>query len=208
MKKVSSYLSWGLLVILAIGVSGYALTYLNFDLSYGLLRQKPEVVKSTLWWRIAFYAHVTGGSLGLITGVFQFLKSLRNRVKLHRLLGKLYLAGIGIGGMAGFILSIFTEGGVIAKVGFNLLAITWLTTTWLAYKSIRNKEVETHRQWMLRSYAACCAAITLRFILPFELGALQMDFDPAYQIVAWACWVPNMIVVEMFIRNQRQVQLA
>ena len=208
MRKVSSYLGWGLLVFLAIGVGGYALSYLNFDLDYGLLRQKPEDIKASLLWRIAFYTHVTGGSIALVAGAFQFPEWMRRKVNVHRALGKLYLLAIGFGGVAGLAVAIFTEGGIIAQTGFSFLAIVWLSTSWLAYTSVRSRDFETHREWMLRSYAACCAAITLRFILPFELAALQMDFNTAYQIVAWACWVPNMIVIEWYIRSQKQVQLT
>ncbi|WOK05331.1 DUF2306 domain-containing protein [Imperialibacter roseus] len=208
MNKRIKIILWGLLVFLSISIAGYAFSYLSFTPDKGFPAQKPEEIRTSFFWLLAFYMHISFGGIALLTGVFQFSEKLRKRVVLHRTLGKIYLISILLGGLAGFMLSIFAEGGIIAKVGFNLLAVTWLLTSWLAYSSIRNRDIEAHRKWMLRSYAACCAAISLRLILPFELAALHMDFTTAYQIVAWACWVPNMIVIEMYIRSQKQVQLA
>jgi uncharacterized membrane protein len=208
MNKRTKIILWGLLVFLSISVAGYAFSYLSFTPDRGFPAQKPEALRTSVFWLLAFYTHISFGGIALLTGVFQFSEKLRKRVVLHRTLGKIYLISILLGGVAGFILSLFAEGGIIAKVGFNLLAIIWLLTSWLAYSSIRNRDVEAHRRWMIRSYAACCAAISLRLILPFELAALHMDFITAYQIVAWACWVPNMLLAEMYIRSQKQVQFA
>jgi hypothetical protein len=30
-----------------------------------------------------------------------------------------------------------------------------------------------------------------------------MAFEPAYQTIAWLCWVPNLIVAEWLILRQR-----
>ncbi|GAB4428835.1 MAG: hypothetical protein OHK0039_47410 [Bacteroidia bacterium] len=59
------------------------------------------------------------------------------------------------------------------------------------------------------SYAACFAAVTLRLWLPI-LTALLGDFLPAYRIVAWLCWVPNLLVALAVIwwQRRRQAHLA
>lgn len=207
-KKVKTILR-SLLVFMAVAIAGYSFSYLNFNPEFGFLSIKPDALKESLFWKIAFYLHVSFGGAALISGALQFPERLRNRLKLHRLLGKAYLAGITVGGLAGFVLSIFAEGGILAKIGFNLLAITWLFTSWMAYQKIRERDIDSHRQWMIRSYAACCAAITLRIILPLETVLLQMDFAQAYPIVAWLCWVPNLLLAEWYIRgNRRAVLLA
>ncbi len=55
------------------------------------------------------------------------------------------------------------------------------------------------RRWMIRSYAMILAAVTLRIHLPI-LAAYFQGFEPAYQIVAWSCWVPNLLVAELVVR--------
>ena len=52
---------------------------------------------------------------------------------------------------------------------------------------------------MIRNYALTFAAATLRI----ELVALLMSgvsFTVAYTTVAWSSWVPNLLVVETWLR--------
>jgi hypothetical protein len=57
---------------------------------------------------------------------------------------------------------------------------------------------------MIYSYAACLAAVTLRIYLPL-LTFLFQDFNKAYSLVAWLCWIPNIIVAHYIIKkNQKQ----
>ena len=61
-------------------------------------------------------------------------------------------------------------------------------------------DIESHRQWMIRSYALAFAAVTLRIYMPFMQAVLGMEFLDAYLIVAWMCWVPNLLVAELIVR--------
>ena len=56
---------------------------------------------------------------------------------------------------------------------------------------------------MLRSYALTFAALTLRMWLPVLIAGLGMSFESAYQIVSWLAWVPNLVVMEGYIRMRR-----
>ncbi len=51
---------------------------------------------------------------------------------------------------------------------------------------------------MTRSYALTLAAVTLRIWLPMSQVA-GIPFADAYQVVAWLCWVPNLVVAEWLI---------
>jgi hypothetical protein len=44
------------------------------------------------------------------------------------------------------------------------------------------------------------AAVTLRVELPLLIAAFQA-FDPAYMMVSWSCWVPNLLVAEWIVRR-------
>ena len=57
-----------------------------------------------------------------------------------------------------------------------------------------------HRRWMIRSYALTAAAITLRLYLPL-LSHLGIPFDMSYPVVAWLCWVPNLLFAEWLCRR-------
>jgi hypothetical protein len=51
---------------------------------------------------------------------------------------------------------------------------------------------------MIRSFALTLAAVALRVYLPSALAA-GIEFETAYPIIAWLCWVPNLLVVEFLI---------
>ena len=58
---------------------------------------------------------------------------------------------------------------------------------------------------MFFSYAACFAAVTLRIWLPLLTIAMG-ESNSAYRIVAWLCWVPNIIVAILILRNKKTVR--
>ncbi len=72
----------------------------------------------------------------------------------------------------------------------------------MAYRHIRNKNLERHREWMTRNYALTFAGVTLRLWLPLFSG-FGMEFQTAYMIVAWLCWVPNLVVAQWIINRKR-----
>jgi len=53
---------------------------------------------------------------------------------------------------------------------------------------------------MIRSFALTFAAFMLRLQLPM-LFALGMDYPQASNVIAWACWVPNLSVAEWLVRR-------
>jgi hypothetical protein len=190
MKKASRLL----LAVLALIVGLYPLIYLVLDSRFGLLRSKPEALLQDPLWSVAFYVHIMLGGLALLTGWPQFSFQLRTGYPmLHRRLGQVYVVSVLFSALAGFYLGFYATGGWIASAGFVTLSLVWLGTTLLAFTSIRRRQVMAHQGWMMYSYAACCAAITLRIWLPLLTIGFG-DFYKAYRLVAWLCWVPNMLV--------------
>jgi fatty acid desaturase len=70
----------------------------------------------------------------------------------------------------------------------------------MAFVNIKNKKIEKHQKMMIYSYAACFAAVTLRIWLPLLIIVFG-SFITAYTIVAWLCWVPNLIVAILITRR-------
>ena len=204
MKQTFLRIAWGIMALLAISISGYAATYLNLDPSFNFLGQKEGHIISRLLYRVPFWLHVTGGIIALTLGPFQFLASLRKkRMPLHRTLGKVYVLAILVAGLSGIPVSLMAEGGWVAQSGFFFLALAWLYTTYQGYAKIRQGNVIAHQAWMTRSYALTFAAVTLRIWLGIFMGAFGWEFALAYPAVAWACWVPNLLVVEWVMRRKK-----
>jgi len=181
---------------LAAAIALYAISYL-------ILREKvfpPNLVASFRARPWGIYPHALFGGIALASGAVQFWRNLPySHPSLHRTLGKIYVIAATITGIAGLYMSFFAYGGGIPRLGFALLAVSVLTATSIAYQMIRQRDIAAHRRWMLRSFALIFAAVTLRIELPI-LISLFRAFDPAYAIVAWLCWVPNLAVTEIYIR--------
>jgi hypothetical protein len=188
-------------MVLAVLVGLYPGIYFLIDREFGLLNSKEDELLRNVFWNAAFYTHIILGGLSLLIGWSQFNSKLRHdRLSLHRIIGKTYVVSALISGLAGIYIGFFATGGLIASAGFISLGCIWFTTTFIAYSSIKKGDIARHETMMIFSYASCFAAVTLRIWLPL-LVMLFNDFIPAYRIVAWLCWVPNLMVALLIVRR-------
>lgn len=192
---------WVIFVVFAMLIGLYPLAYFVFDMSGGLLGTKSLAILHDTIWRPLFFTHISLGGIALLTGWSQFSSRIRARnMQLHRRLGMVYLVCVLLSGLAGLYIAFYASGGIIAQIGFTGLAIGWLFTTGMAYAAVLKRDIRSHENWMIRSYALCFAAVTLRLWLPLFQFGLGMDFFAGYRIIAWLCWVPNLLVAEAIIR--------
>lgn len=194
---------WIVFAVLAVGVGVYPAMYLLTDMSGGLLSSKSRELIEQFAWNLAFYSHIATGGIALLTGWSQFITSLKRRyVKLHRRLGTIYVAACLSSGVAAFYLAIYASTGVVASLGFGALAVSWITSTLLAYTAARQKMFSSHGAWMTRSFALTFAAVMLRIYLPLAEVA-GISFDTSYPVISYLCWVPNLLAAEFFSRRRR-----
>jgi len=73
-----------------------------------------------------------------------------------------------------------------------------IVATGLAVKVNLRGDAIRHRRWMIRSYALTAAAITLRIYLPLVF-VFHWPFSTAYPAIAWLCWIPNALAVELYL---------
>lgn len=186
------------LLALSIGVAAYALVaYSIFPLGAAV---HPEMRTAFAAQGAVIYLHVFGSAAALLLGPFQFLSKLRITLpRLHRWMGRVYLGvGVLVGAVAGLLASFHAFGGPVARFGFACLAVAWLFTGVRAYMAIRAGDTVAHRRWMVRNFALAFGAVTLRLWLPAGVIA-GMPFELAYPMVAWLCWVPNLLVAEWML---------
>ncbi|MBV1900222.1 MAG: DUF2306 domain-containing protein [Kordiimonadaceae bacterium] len=191
------------LTVLAVAIAGYALAMVfAVDLSNNIavgnhFHDRP----------IALYAHLFFGALALLIGPFQFSEKLRNsRKTLHRWMGRSYVVFCLSSGVAGFFMALSST-TIDARTGFAVLAVAWIYTTVQAYRKARARDFAAHKNWMIRSFALTCAAITLRILLPVQLIG-GVPFETAYIIISWACWVPNLMLAEWLVRRKPAISAA
>lgn len=141
--------------------------------------------------------------MALLVGPLQFFPALRARRRLHRALGYVYFTAVIGGGIAGFCTAFIAYGGIVSGFGFGLLALLWLWTGLAALQAARRRDFTSHERWAVRSFALTFAAVTLRIYLPtfFSLG---LRFEDFYPVLAWLCWVPNLLFVEWVLLSREQ----
>lgn len=192
---IYSYFFWLMIKI--------TLQYLPVNTDVAFLSIKQDYIH-LLHYRIAFFIHVFSALFVLLAGYTQFSGPIRRKYpKVHRQLGWLYaIVTIFLAGPSGFIIGMYANGGLSSQIAFCLLATLWIVFTVLAILRIIKKRVNSHRTWMIRSFALALSAITLRawkYILVALFHPKPMD---VYQVVAWLGWTLNLLIAEMIIFNK------
>ncbi|MHA6482358.1 DUF2306 domain-containing protein [Paenibacillus sp. strain BS8-2] len=195
--------SWYIMTVLAMLVAGYAIVqYVVIGVwNAGFVMQKLEEAMLSRFWDAVLYVHIAGSVAALVLGPFNLLTSIRNRYpNRHRIMGRIYVVGVGLGGLSGIYLAFEATGGMVATLGFLGLAICWLYTAARAVQTIRSRRIAEHRRWMIRNYALTLAAVTLRLWLGLFVALWgDENFTTSYTIIAWLCWVPNLLIAEWLL---------
>jgi hypothetical protein len=188
-------LGWSALLVLSAPVGVYALRYwsgdpalLPYELRANLLHNVP-----------AFTLHTSFGGVAILLAPWQFFGRLRRRYPLmHRWTGRAYCLCVLISGVAAYPVAFGTIAGPIATAGFSLMATVWLASTLIAWEAARRRRWVVHQHWMVRSFALCLSAVTLRLMLLVPIPP-QLDFMAAYRLISWASWILNLLVAELWL---------
>ncbi len=114
--------------------------------------------------------HATAGILATALGPFLFSTRFRQQhLFRHRVMGRVYVICIAIAAPTAYLL----EPNIANGVGGFL----WAACTFAAYLTARNRQIQAHRQWMVRSYL-----FTLNFIFTRVANPIPawMNLDSAH----------------------------
>jgi len=204
MKKVI----WVIFVALCLFIGLYPGIYLLVERDFGLLQFKSQQLLADQLWNIGFYSHIFLGGLALLIGWMQFSPKLRSKnIGLHRSIGKVYIICVLISGISGLFIAQSATGGISNRIAFSASALVWLSTTLLAFRAVKNGNIDKHLEFMMYSYAVCFSAVTLRIWLPI-LSGITGDFTTAYSWVGWLSWVPNLFVAYFIILRRKRLALS
>jgi uncharacterized membrane protein YozB (DUF420 family) len=158
-------------------------------------------------WRYALWAHLTGGVTALLVGPMQLWLGLtRQHLRLHRMLGRIYLgaAVLGLSGASYLIVKELPSDWVFAG-GLLGLACAWTLTTGMGYLAIRRRRIQQHQEWMIRSYVVASAFVFFRVFVDV-LHAFGVHSPKGVQtseelkLAAWFCWSIPLLVAEVLIQ--------
>ena len=156
--------------------------------------------------------HFAAGGIILVLGCIQLIGAIRRRVPaLHRWLGRVYVSAAllaGVGGLV-FIAQKGTVGGPVMDTGFGLYGVLMLVAAVQTYRAARARRLEAHRTWALRLFALAIGSWLYRmdygfWILLADSAGHTEDFRGPFDFVmAFAFYLPNLAVVEAFVRARR-----
>ena len=156
--------------------------------------------------------HLSGGTIALVTGLFQLWSGLRMRFpSFHRWIGRVYLASVAIGTFAGLWLAFTPAFGLPYGVALGGLALAWSGCTLMGYLAIRNRLVAAHRRWMIRAHVTTFAFVIYRALEIILYGAGATDVAATEIFAAWACWtIPlgTTVLIERVQDKRRQPAAA
>jgi uncharacterized membrane protein len=105
--------------------------------------------------------HTLSGIFALLIGPINFSSRVRQRhLRIHRILGRIYVVSVFVGSLTGIALAYGRPG----LPGTSMQAATWMVCTTAAFVTARNRQIAVHRQWMARSYAVTFTFVSSRVL--------------------------------------------
>ena len=154
------------------------------------------------WWLLA---HGLAGACALLLVPLQFSDRLRQRyLKLHRVVGRIYVAGAFIAGPLGIYVKFFQE-RMGSPRSFTMAVAThgvlWMMTTGIAFALILKGKVQQHRQWMTRSFVVGpLVFIGARVIL--GVTGLEDRSLAAIETTLWVCLAFSILLADVVLQWQ------
>ncbi|GAA2525152.1 DUF2306 domain-containing protein [Winogradskya humida] len=186
---------WSLLALSATGITAlFVPPYLHGS-------SAVPIDRAIVGYYASLVIHALPAGLTLIIGPWQFIPKLRARFpRVHRVSGRVYLISVVAASAAAAYAAAVTPSGFPLQVAFYMLIVAWLYTAAQGYRTIRRRDIQQHRIWMVRSYALTFAAVTLRvYLLAGQALLHSVDFRDLYTASAWAGLLGNVFIAEYFI---------
>lgn len=121
----------------------------------------------------------------------------RKAFRFHRLAGGAYLlAGIPacVIALSLNVLDVHHDAASASPTG--ALAAAWLLAAAMAFRAIRNRRIESHKHWVIRSYV-----LTWSFVFCRGVGRLPIDLpDGVGTSLMWLTWIVPLLVCEALLQ--------
>jgi hypothetical protein len=156
------------------------------------------------------YVHMIGGTIMLVLGAANlYIGATRNYFRYHRIVGISYLGGGSVGALIALLLalasphhdnkmSLVIRIDEISNIGASTstLALAWLATAALAFRAIRSRRIETHRDWVIRSYVLAWSFVLCRLV---GMVPAIADFGEGTAII-WLSWIVPLFLCEVGVQ--------
>jgi uncharacterized membrane protein len=150
--------------------------------------------------------HILPGGLFLTLASLQFVPSIRQKhLQVHRWMGRvLVVCGLIIGVSALVMSYTMNIGGPNETAATTLFAIVFLICLNKGYLHIRRREVERHREWMIRAYGVGLGVATTRPIVGMFFAFRRLTPHEFFGIAFWLGFTITFLAAEAWVDYTRQ----
>jgi uncharacterized membrane protein len=171
------------------------------DESFLVNSKDPEWqhIASFRWWLLP---HGLAAGCALFPGPLQF--SDRRFAALHRILGRIYVAGVFLGAPIGIYIQHLDE-----RLGdsrsFTVATVfdagIWIATTAIAWRMILQGRTEQHRRWMTRSFACVLIFLEVRVVQGLT------GWEHYSEAIVWSCVAMAVPLADMAMQWEESHRL-
>jgi uncharacterized membrane protein len=197
-------LPWSRPKYLLFAFIGVMIVYVLGHNEYFLVEPHAPVWQHYQPFKWYLLPHALGGACALLLGPMQFSDRLRQRfIKLHRVVGRFYVAGALIAAPLGFYIQFFEERMGMTR-SFSIAALAdatlWMLTTSIAFAFILKGKVQQHRQWMTRSFAVALVFLEVRVVS--GITGWENLGPHAIETIVWTCLVFSVFLGDLALQVQ------
>jgi uncharacterized membrane protein HdeD (DUF308 family) len=150
------------------------------------------------------FVHMLGGTLMLFCGAANlYIGATRRHFRHHRWIGRAYLVGGAIAAVIAIVVTLGPHHKADATIVFTnvstsltVLASAWLVAAGMAYRAVRNRRFDSHRDWMIRSYVLAWSFVFCRIVSRVPVVGELGDG----QAFIWLSWIGPFLLCEIALQ--------
>lgn len=146
------------------------------------------------------YLHMLGGTIMLFCGALNlYIGATRRHFRHHKFIGRSYLIGGTVAAVIAVVLALGpnhkSEATVLftnASASLTMLATAWQLAATMAFRAVRNRRYDSHRDWMIRSYVLAWSFVFCRIV---SRAPSVADLGDG-QAFIWLSWIAPVLLCE------------
>ena len=156
---------------------------------------------------IAFAAHALGAGIVAFGGVLQLMPQIRRRFPVfHKYNGHVYLTTVLALAISGFYLVLIrgTSPNIQSAIGTSINGLLILSFIYLAYSSIKKRDIRNHRKWAMRLFFVSNAQWCLRvgvfaYMISGTVLGIEPSFgDPFFFMWTFGCFLIPLAILQLY----------
>jgi len=153
---------------------------------------------------LIIFSHVLASIVVALLMPWQFLifkvKKIR---KTHKFFGYACLIASCFAAPTAIYLSYTSGNPFLTSTGNALAAAGWCIAFWIAFNYIRKRNIEKHKQWMIRTYVFFLDGAVLRIIFT-EMEIFSEAGSVSYYQESWLAWLGPWILIEILFYIEKK----